>query len=141
MSAWSARAMAAAPSRPPAARARENAPLVDARSAGAQPSLGPPPLVQGEDEGAYAGLLARVQAAIAPRDVLEEFWVRDIVDLSWEAVRLRRMKANLITAATGKALERILSPLVDESPSDGMPLMFDEKRAPRLAAGWRKREK
>ena len=43
--------------------------------------MGRPPLVHGEDERAYAELLARVQAAVAPKDILEEFWVRDVVDL------------------------------------------------------------
>src|SRR5215213_7099159 len=130
--------MAAPPSKPPAARARENAPLIDARSAGAQALLGRPPLVHGEDEGAYAELLARVQATVAPKDVLEEFWVRDVVDLSWEAVRLRRMKANAMRAAMHRALEQVLAPLVNGSFLE-MPLLPEETRAHRLAAAWCRR--
>ena len=47
--------------------------------------FGPPPLIQGEDRGAYDKLLARVSAAVKPVDILEEIWVHDIVDLEWEA--------------------------------------------------------
>jgi hypothetical protein len=41
-----------------------------------------------------------------------EIWVRDIVDLVWEALRLRRLKANLVTATAYRGLEQILKPLV-----------------------------
>ena len=35
-------------------------------------------------------------AAIKPKDVLEEMWVRDVVDLTWETLRMRRLKAALL---------------------------------------------
>jgi hypothetical protein len=56
--------------------------------------LGPPPLFEGEDAGAYDELLARISGAVKPTDIFEENWVGDIVDLVWEAVRLRRLKAS-----------------------------------------------
>jgi hypothetical protein len=52
-------------------------------------AFGPPPLIEGED-------------------VLEEIWVRDVVDLTWETLRMRRFKAQLLASATSKGLERIL---------------------------------
>ena len=122
-----------------AAGNQDGAPAV-AKDTNAQSLLGRPPLVRGEDERAYAELLARVQAAVAPKDILEEFWVRDVVDLSWEAVRLRRMKANVITAATGEALERVLAPLVNGGSLDQMLLLAHETWAHRLAAAWCRRE-
>jgi hypothetical protein len=85
-------------SRSPAAGSQHDASLVT-MSASAQALLGRPPLVRGEDEGTYAELLARVQAAVEPKDVIEEFWVRDIVDLSWEAVRLTARFERLRQAA------------------------------------------
>ena len=74
--------------------------------------LGPPPLFDGEDTAAYDELLARISGAVKPSDIFEEIWVRDIVDLVWEAFRLRRLKANLMTATAYKGLEQILQPLV-----------------------------
>ena len=51
--------------------------------------LPPPPLVRGEDPAAYDQLAARITAAVAPANVIEEIWVRDVVDLVWDVVRLR----------------------------------------------------
>jgi len=71
--------------------------------------FGPPPLVQGEDRAAYDEFLDRVTATVAPADFIEEMWVRDIVDLAWEAFRLRRLKAQLMTAATHQGVEKLLA--------------------------------
>jgi hypothetical protein len=38
----------------------------------------------------------------------EEIWVRDVVDLTWETLRMRRFKAKLLASATSTGLERIL---------------------------------
>jgi hypothetical protein len=53
-----------------------------------------------------------VTAAVEPADVIEEFWVRDVVDLTWEALRLRRLKAELLRSSTAKGLQKVLEPLV-----------------------------
>ncbi len=131
--------MAQRPSRSLAA-GQGGAPAAGARSADAQALLGRPPLVHGEDEGAYAELLARVQAAVGPKDVIEEFWVRDVVDLSWEAVRLRRIKASVLTAAMHRALEKVLAPILNTDDLIGVGLLPDETPAHRLAARWYGRE-
>jgi hypothetical protein len=70
--------------------------------------FGPPPLVEGEDAAAYHELLARVSGAVGPSDMLEEIWVRDVVDLVWEASRLRRLKSSLIDASIHEGLTEIL---------------------------------
>jgi hypothetical protein len=74
--------------------------------------FGAPPLIDGEDAAAYEGLLERVADAVAPADVLEEMWVRDVVDLAWEALRLRRLKATLLTAAAHQGVDAVLTPLI-----------------------------
>ena len=66
--------------------------------------FGPAPLIEGEDAGAYDELLVRISCAVRPGDIFEEIWVRDIVDLVWEAFRLRRLKACLVTAGARSAL-------------------------------------
>jgi hypothetical protein len=75
--------------------------------------FGAPPLIAGEDRAAYDQLIGRVAAAVKPADVLEEIWVRDVADLAWEALRLRRLKASLMTATEHEGLARVLTPLLD----------------------------
>ena len=60
--------------------------------------FGEPPLLGDEDPANYQKFLARVSKDIRPTDVLEEIWIRDIVDLSWEALRWRRLIASLLKA-------------------------------------------
>jgi hypothetical protein len=74
--------------------------------------FGPPPLLEGEDAAAYDELLVRISGAVKPTDIFEEIWIRDIVDLVWEAFRLRRLKANLMTAVAHKGLTATLEPLI-----------------------------
>jgi hypothetical protein len=75
--------------------------------------FGAPPLIAGEDRAAYDELIGRIAAAVKPADVLEEIWVRDVADLAWEALRLRRLKASLMTASEHEGLARVLTPLLD----------------------------
>jgi hypothetical protein len=77
--------------------------------------FGPPPLLEGEDTAAYDELLLQISGTVKPADILEEIWVRDIVDLVWEAFRLRRLKAHLITAVAHEGLRKILNTLIDWS--------------------------
>ena len=110
-----------------------------------QALLGRPPMLFGEDERAYAELLARVQGAVRPKDILEEFWVRDVVDLLWETLRLRHMKASLVTVATRDALAEILAPIVNgvgsgDADAFALDLVLRETPAQKLATGWYRRE-
>jgi hypothetical protein len=70
--------------------------------------LPPPSLVNGEDAAAYDQLAARIMAAVAPENVIEEIWVRDVVDLVWDVVRLRRLKAGLFTVGASDGMAEIL---------------------------------
>jgi hypothetical protein len=90
--------------------------------------LGPPPLIEGENAAAYGELLNRISAAVKPMDILEEIWVRDIVDLVWEALRWRRLKSNLLAASTHAGLEKVLEPLCGYIEAD------------RLAKSWARNE-
>jgi hypothetical protein len=73
--------------------------------------FGPPPLIEGEDGAAYDELLSRVSTAIKPADILEDIWVREIVDLDWEVLRLRRLKASLMAASAHHGLYTLLESL------------------------------
>jgi hypothetical protein len=50
----------------------------------------------------------RVVRAAKPRDAIEEFLVRDVVDLTWEILRLRRAKAGMLKASIGAGVGLVL---------------------------------
>jgi hypothetical protein len=80
--------------------------------------LGPRPLIHGEDGTSYDVILERISADVAPADFVEEIWVRNVVDLVWESVRLRRLKSQLLHAAAHEGLERVLTPLLGWKRAD-----------------------
>lgn len=92
------------------------------------PWLPPPPLIEGENAVAYDDLLARISGTLKPADILEEIWVRDVVDLVWDAFRLRRLKAHLLAAAAHEGMAQLIGPLLKWDHT------FD------LAVGWTLRE-
>jgi hypothetical protein len=60
--------------------------------------------------------------------------VRDIVDLVWEAFRLRRLKACLMTAGARKALVKDLAPVVGFAQADGLARGWAARRPGAIAA-------
>jgi hypothetical protein len=96
---------------------------------GGHPALfGPPPLFDGEDTKIYEQLLTQVSTTVMPTDIFEDIWVRDVVDLTLEVFRLRRLTANLMKANEYKGLSETLAPLVGRS------------QAETLAEGWAARK-
>ena len=84
--------------------------------------LGPPPLLDGESSADYADLLARVSAAVEPADILEQIFVRDVVDLTWEELRLRRLKAALLECSQHKGIRELGKPLFGFRYNDELPM-------------------
>src|ERR1700719_4570768 len=80
--------------------------------------LGPRPLIDGEDGTNYDVILERISADVAPADFVEEIWVRNVVDLVWESIRLRHLKSQLLHAAAHEGLARVLTPLLDWPSAD-----------------------
>ena len=70
-----------------------------------------PPLTPGENEGQYASLAARIVAGARPRDAIEELLTRDVIDLTWEILRLRRVKAGIMNASMHQGVESIMDRL------------------------------
>jgi hypothetical protein len=94
-------------------------------------AFGPPPLLEGEDRNRYDNLLVAISRDLGPTDTLEEIWVRDVADLTWEVLRLRRLKAAMLNARLTTAISNALSELVDEEdPGEAMLVAQD------LAEGW-----
>jgi hypothetical protein len=105
------------------------------REGGLEPvPFGPAPLIEGEDAGAYDELLVRISTAVRPADIFEEIWVRDIVDLVWEAFRLRRLKACVMTAGARKALAKDLAPVVGWARADGLARSWAARQPGAVAA-------
>lgn len=75
--------------------------------------LGEPPLLQGENGADFEALYDRVSATVGPRDAIEEIWVRDVVDILWEILRLRRLKTNYMRSMSHAGVEKLLEPRVD----------------------------
>ena len=69
--------------------------------------FGPPPLLDGESQEVYDTLLARVTGTVNPKDIIEEIWVHDIVDLVWEILRLRRLRVALLSSSVGRGLNKL----------------------------------
>jgi hypothetical protein len=67
--------------------------------------FGAPPVMGGESVRSYDELLARICATLKPTDSLEEIWILDVVNLVWDAFRLRRLKAGLMTNSAETAVK------------------------------------
>ena len=74
--------------------------------------FGPAPILPNEDSAAYDELLARVSAEVKPTDIIEEIWIRDVVDLTWEILRWRRIRTSLVAAEMSAKLRPILARLI-----------------------------
>jgi hypothetical protein len=71
-------------------------------------AIAPAPLLMGEKESDYAEIARRIVRTSGPRDALGEFLIRDVIDLTWEILRLRRSKAGLLRASMGDGVGRVL---------------------------------
>jgi hypothetical protein len=75
--------------------------------------FGPPPLLAGEDPETYNQLLAGVTDCVAPSDFLEEIWVNDIVGLTWDVIRWRRIQTAVLNNGMPDAFVKLqASPLL-----------------------------
>jgi hypothetical protein len=83
-----------------------------------QALFGPPPFFDEEDEKVYDQLLTRVFTTVTPADIFEDIWIRDIVELTLEVFRLRRLTASLIKANEYKGLSETLAPLLGRSQAE-----------------------
>lgn len=88
--------------------------------------LGPPPIVGVgiETAGAYNGLYTRIRSAIKPKDVIDEILARDVTDLTWEVVRLRRHTAKLVKVRLVRGIEAIFRNI------------YSQEHAEKLARQW-----
>jgi hypothetical protein len=60
----------------------------------------------------YQALAREIDDAVQPNDAIEKIWARDLTDLTWEMLRLRRARDQLMRSSAHKGLESLLRPLV-----------------------------
>src|SRR6476661_1515443 len=63
------------------------------------------PLIAGEDAAAYDDLSTRMSRMLTRSDILEQIWVRDVVDLTWEAL----VQVDAVLAAAGLEMDAAMA--------------------------------
>src|SRR5215471_1697254 len=58
-----------------------------------------PPLLNEEDSIEYWMLVRQCITHVSPTAIIEWIWLKDVVDLTWEIWRLRRLRAALVREA------------------------------------------
>lgn len=91
------------------------------------------PLLITESKDEFDCLRDAFDQEIKPRGTIEQMYVADIVQLTWEILRLRRCKAGMINAAFLRALESLLDPFL-RRPGGYRRYMGEE--AGSLARAW-----
>jgi len=87
--------------------------------------LGPPALFEGEDREAYDKLYTAIYNHVKPTDIMGEIYVRDLVDLTWQVLRYRRLMARL----EGVTAESFGDKLDLAWRIDGMSALTERRRA------------
>jgi hypothetical protein len=54
------------------------------------------PILKTEDDEIYWNCMKRMAKCVETQDIIEWLWLKDVVDLSWEILRLRRLKIDLV---------------------------------------------
>jgi hypothetical protein len=70
-------------------------------------------ILTGEEEAQYEKLRSEITRAVGPTDIIEELWVRDVSDLVWEVLRLRRLRGALLQVAVRAGLMKVLERFLD----------------------------
>lgn len=112
-----------------AAAADKNTVSVLSKFAALASCLGDPPLVEGEDKAAYDTLNMQIESAVDPQDPIEYLWVRDVIDLTWEIQRLRRLKVSYLAASAPQGLDKFLQ-----------KISYNYVQRNQLVSGWTYRE-
>jgi hypothetical protein len=93
-------------------------------------------LLPGESLHDYEAIRQMMVDDIQPKTNIEWLWTLDLVELSWEILRYRRLKNRILGAHRIAAIEAILQRLDGEGmPAEAMPMVRTQAR--RTAAEWR----
>jgi len=90
-------------------------------------------LLPGESRQDFEAIRQMMVDDIRPQTNIEWLWTLDLVELSWEILRYRRLKKRILDAHRVAAIEAILQRLDGEA--EAMPMV--RTRARQAAAEWR----
>ena len=68
--------------------------------------LGPTPLLHGEDAEGYNVFYDNIRQQIGPHDLIDEIYIRDVVDQTWEIHRLRHIRIGLMRKGQIQAVKQ-----------------------------------
>src|SRR6185312_16723659 len=71
--------------------------------------MGPPSLLPGESLEAFEAIKAAIIDEMTPQAPLEWLWVIDLIELSWDILRYRRLRQKALEAAREAAIEASLA--------------------------------
>ena len=95
-----------------------------------------PHLLPGESVRDFETVRQMMVDDIQPETNIEWLWTLDLVELSWEILRYRRLKARILDAHRAAAIEEILQRLDGAGmPPEARPMV--QLQARRAAAEWR----
>src|SRR4051794_20828359 len=77
-----------------------------------------PALLSYERKGEYFDLVEALSSAINPRDTVEWLWLKDLVDLTWDLNRLKRVQVALLRSERTKAARAALGARKDKAEDD-----------------------
>jgi hypothetical protein len=83
----------------------------DSRVLGRVIALAPAPVLPGENQSLYDQMARRIVKEAKPRDSIEELLIRDVIDLAWEVLRLRRLKVGVLRASMAIGVKIVLDEL------------------------------
>jgi hypothetical protein len=76
----------------------------------------------------------QISAAVGPLDFLEEIWVNDIVNLVWETLRLRRLRAAFFQAAAPEGVHQIVKWMSDPFTAQKIAIDWASRKPDAVAA-------
>jgi hypothetical protein len=74
-------------------------------------AIAPAPVLPGENQSQYAQMARRIVKEAKPQDSIEELLIRDVIDLAWEVLRMRRLKVGLLRGSMGIGVRVMLDEL------------------------------
>ena len=77
--------------------------------------LGPTPLLHGEDEAGYKAFYDNFRQQVGPHDLIDEIYIRDVVDQTWEIHRLRQIRIGIMRNGQKQAVRQYVDLIVSSS--------------------------
>jgi hypothetical protein len=98
-------------------------------------AIAPAPVLPGENRSLYTEMAERIVKETQPKDSIEEFLVRDVVDLTWEVLRMRRLKVGILRASMANGVRNVLDEIGHARHAPLGAIGYNRKLGERWASG------